>query len=153
MLLFKMLCFRLTYFNISMTLNISKLPSTSLNNDPLFKTSLSHAKLQWKQPTNTTTFSFIYFYSFTFFWGSVFLCSPVCSVICEVEEASLKSRDLPTTAPWALGLKMCSPMTGMATFLDKGDKVYGREGTSLRSEFSELMLGSKSLELGDIWVF
>lgn len=153
MLLFKLLCSRLSYFNISVTLNISKLPSTSLNNDPLFKTSLSDAKLQWNQPTNTTTFSFIYFYSFTFFWGSVFLCNPVCSVICEVEEASLKSRDPPASAPWALRLKMYSSMTGMATFSDKEDKVCGREATSLRSEFSELMLKSKSLELGDIWVF
>ena len=67
---FKLLCSRLSYFNISITLNISKLPLSSLNYELLLKTFLK----SYDATVKTTKYHGHIFLLFSFVFVVVLFC-------------------------------------------------------------------------------
>ena len=83
-------------------------------------------KVIWAQEIETSLiyflpsfFLFIFFLSCIFFWDRFSLCSSGCPGTHSVDQADLRLRD-----SQLLGLKMCTTMTDLFSFLEKGYLYY-----------------------------
>jgi hypothetical protein len=74
----------------------------------------THTRKEFKcshQAMEQTMFQLDIFFFFVF-WDRVSLCSPGCLGTHSVEQAGLELRNLPASASWVLGLKVCATMPG-----------------------------------------